>query len=74
MKKFITGAVLAFSLTAAPIATAYAAPLRASAPTTEASSLFGRDEGGGLILALIIAAGVLAAILSQNNSDLPDSP
>ena len=72
MKKLITSAVLALSMSAAPVATAFAAPLRASAPTTEANSLGGK-EGGGLILALLIVAGIIGAILAQEN-DSPDSP
>ena len=72
MKKLITSAVLALSLVAAPVAAAYAAPLRATAPTTDANNLGGK-EGGGLILALLIVAGIIGAILDQEN-DSPDSP
>ena len=74
MKKLVTSAILAFSLTAAPIATAQAAPFRAAAPMSEdASELGGEREGGGLILAIIILAGIIGAILAQEN-DSPDSP
>ena len=74
MKKLVTSAILGFSLIAAPLATAQAAPLRAAAPMSEGSSeLGGGREGGGLILALIIVAGIIAAILTQEN-DSPDSP
>ena len=73
MKKLFTSALLALSLTAAPIATAQTAPLRASAPISGEASELGGGEGGGLILALIIVAGIIAAILAQEE-DSPDSP
>lgn len=73
MKKLVTSALLAFSLTAAPIATAQTAPSRAFAPTSGEASELGGGEGGGLILAIIIVAGIIAAILAQED-DSPDSP
>ena len=73
MKKLVTSAILAFSLIAAPIATASAAPSRAAAPISEEASELGGGEGGGLVLAIIILAGIIGAILAQEN-DSPDSP
>ena len=73
MKKLVTSILLAFSLTAAPIAVAQAAPVRAAAPISAEASELGGREGGGLILAIIIVAGIIAAILAQED-DSPDSP
>jgi hypothetical protein len=73
MKNVFTSVALAFSLAAAPIATANAAPLRASAPISSEASALGGGEGGGLVLAIIIVAGIIGAILDQED-DSPDSP
>lgn len=74
MIKHLAASLVALSLTAAPVA-ANAAPMRAAAPVSPArSNLFG-EEGGGLILALIILAGTLYVILEQeDDEETPDSP
>jgi hypothetical protein len=71
MLKFLVTGLTAFSLAAAPVGAA-AAPGRASAPTTDANALAG--ESGGLIVALVILAGTIFAIMSQEDDDDPDSP
>ena len=71
MKTQLLAGFAAFSLALSPVA-AHAAPARAAAPAADASEL-GGGEGGGLILALIILAGTIFAIVSQED-DGPDSP
>jgi len=72
MMKMLVAGFAALSLSAAPVGAA-AAPARASAPVTDANALAG-GEGGGLIIALIILAGTIFAIMSQEDDDDPDSP
>lgn len=70
MLKPTMAAFAALSLAAAPVANA--APARASAPMEQGNALAG-GEGGGLILAIVIVAGIIGAILAQED-DNPDSP